>query len=128
MEDSRSKHGMFSWNELLTTDPAAAKEFYTQLFGWTTQVFPMGAYDYTIVKVGEADIGGIMSIPEMSKGMPPSWGAYVTVDDVDATAAKAEKLGGKIIVAPTDIPAVGRFTVIQDPQGAVISAITYVKK
>jgi predicted enzyme related to lactoylglutathione lyase len=91
-------------------------------------VFPMGAHDYTIVKMGEADIGGIMSIPEMSKGMPPSWGAYVTVDDVDATAAKAEKLGGKIIVAPTDIPTVGRFTVIQDPQGAVISAITYVNK
>jgi len=59
--------------------------------------------------MGEADIGGIMSIPEMSKGMPPSWGAYVTVDDVDATAAKAEKLGGKIIVAPTDIPTVVKF-------------------
>ena len=94
----------------------------------TNKVFPMGDYDYTIVKVGEDDLGGIMSIPEMSKGMPPSWGAYVTVDDVDATAAKAEKLGAKIIVAPTDIPTVGRFTVIQDPQGAVISAITYVKK
>jgi hypothetical protein len=67
MEDSRSKHGMFGWNELLTTDPAAAKEFYTQLFGWTTQVFPMGAHDYTIVKMGEVDIGGIMSIPECPK-------------------------------------------------------------
>ena len=50
------------------------------------------------------------------------------MDDVDGTAAKAAKLGGKIIVPPTDIPTVGRFTVIQDPQGAVISAITYVKK
>jgi uncharacterized protein len=96
MEDSRSKHGIFSWNELLTTDPAAAKEFYTQLFGWTTQAWPMGDFDYTIVKAGEVDVGGIMPIPEMAKGMPPSWGAYVTVDDVDATAAKAEKLGGKI--------------------------------
>jgi predicted enzyme related to lactoylglutathione lyase len=128
MEDSRSKHGMFSWNELLTTDPAAAKEFYTQLFGWTTQAWPMGDFDYTIVMAGEVDVGGIMPIPEMAKGMPPSWGAYVTVDDVDATAAKAEKLGGKVIVAPKEIPSVGRFTVIQDPQGAVISAITYVKK
>ena len=112
MEDSRSKHGRFSWNELLTTDPAAAKEFYTQLFGWTTQAWPMGDFDYTIVKAGE----------------PPAWGAYVTVDDVDATAAKAEKLGAKILLAPTEIQSVGRFTVIQDPQGAVISAITYVKK
>ena len=49
MEDSRSKHGMFSWNELLTTDPAVAKEFYTQLFGWTTQLFQMGDSDYTMV-------------------------------------------------------------------------------
>ncbi|HEX3446072.1 MAG TPA: VOC family protein [Chthoniobacterales bacterium] len=128
MEDSRSKHGMFSWNELLTTDPAAAEEFYTQLFGWTTQAWPMGDFDYTIMKAGEVDVGGIMPIPEMAKGMPPLWGAYVTVDDVDATAAKAEKLGGKIIVAPQEIPTIGRFTVIQDPQGAVISAITYVKK
>jgi predicted enzyme related to lactoylglutathione lyase len=60
--------------------------------------------------------------------MPPSWGAYVTVDDVDATAALAEKLGGKICIPPTDIPTVGCFTVIQDPQGAMLSAITYVKK
>jgi predicted enzyme related to lactoylglutathione lyase len=128
MEDSRSKHGRFSWNELLTTDPAAATEFYTQLFGWTTQAWPMGDFDYTIVKAGESDAGGIMPIPEKAKGMPPSWGAYVTVEDVDATVAKAEKLGGKIIVPPTEIPTVGRFAVIQDPQGAVISAITYVKK
>src|SRR6476659_4697611 len=128
MEDSRNKHGRFSWNELLTTDPAAAKEFYTELFGWTTQAWPMGNFDYTIVKAGEADVGGIMPIPEMSKGMPPSWGAYVTVDDVDATAAKAENLCFNNIAATTEIPTVGRFTVIQDPQGAVISAITYVKK
>jgi predicted enzyme related to lactoylglutathione lyase len=54
-----------------------------------------------------------------------AWGVYVTVDDVDATAAKAEELGGKILVPPTDIPNVGRFCVLQDPQGSVISAITY---
>jgi hypothetical protein len=59
------------------------------------------------------------------KGMPPVWGTYVTVDDVDQTAKTAEKLGGKILMPPTDIPTVGRFCVIQDPQGAVISAITY---
>jgi predicted enzyme related to lactoylglutathione lyase len=74
MEDSRNKQGRFSWNELFTTDPAAAKEFYTQLFGWTTQEWPMGDFDYTIVKAGEVDVGGIMPIPEMSKGMPPNWG------------------------------------------------------
>ena len=128
MADAMTTHGAFSWNELLTTDPGAAKEFYTQLFGWTTEEWPMGDYNYLVVKVGGESRGGIMTIPEAAKGMPPSWGPYVTVDDVDATAAQAEKLGGKIRVPPTDIPSVGRFTVIADPQGAVISAITYEKR
>ena len=128
MADAMTKHGAFSWNELLTTDPGAAKEFYTQLFGWTTEEWPMGDYTYLVVKVGGESSGGIMAIPEAAKGMPPAWGPYVTVDDVDATAAQAEKLGGKICVPPRDIPSVGRFTVIADPQGAVISAITYEKK
>ena len=51
---------------------------------------------------------------------------YVTVDDIDATVAKVKELGGNVIVPPTDIPKVGRFSVFADPQGAVISAITYV--
>ena len=66
-----------------------------------------------------------MPIPPQAEGTPPNWGSYVTVDDVDATAGKAEELGAKILVPLTDIPNVGRFFVLQDPQGAVISAITY---
>jgi uncharacterized protein len=128
MENSRNKHGMFSWNELITTDPEGAKEFYGQLFGWKAQVWPMGENSYSIVKAGDTDAGGIMAVPSHAKGMPSTWGAYVTVDDVDATAALAEKLGGKVCIPPTEIPTIGRFTVIQDPQGAMISAITYEKK
>jgi uncharacterized protein len=128
MDDPESKHGRFSWNELLTTDPEGAKSFYAQLFGWTSQDWPMSDFNYSIVKAGDLDVGGIMQIPSHAKGVPPTWGAYVTVNDVDATAAEAEKLGGKVCIPPTDIPTVGRFTVIQDPQGAMISAITYVKK
>jgi predicted enzyme related to lactoylglutathione lyase len=66
-----------------------------------------------------------MTVPPQAEGTPPNWGCYVTVSDVDATAAKAEELGGKILMPPTDIPNVGRFSVLQDPQGAVISEITY---
>jgi predicted enzyme related to lactoylglutathione lyase len=128
MDDPGSKHGRFSWNELLTTDPEGAKEFYGQLFSWTTQEMPMGDSTYTIVKLGDKDVGGIMPIPPHAVGMPPAWGAYVTVDEVDATAALAEKLGGKICIPPTDIPTIGRFTVIQDPQGAMLSAFTYFTK
>lgn len=128
MDDTRNKPGAFSWNELLTNDPAAAVKFYSALFGWTTQEMPMGDFNYTMLKAGGEDVGGLMPIPPMSQGMPPCWGAYVTVSDVDATAEKAGTLGGKILVPPQDIPTVGRFTVIQDPQGAVISAITYFPK
>lgn len=80
---------------------------------------------YTVVKAGGVGVGGIMAVLPQAQGMPPTWGCYVTVDDVDVTARMAEQLGGKLLVPPQDIPDVGRFCVIQDPQGAVINAITY---
>lgn len=123
MDEQYKQHGAFSWSELQTTDVGAAKTFYSQLFGWTTEEMTMPGMTYTIVKAGEKEIGGIMAIPQ--EGMPPMWGTYVTVDDVDSTARTAERLGAKLLVPPTDIPKVGRFCVIKDPQGAVISAITY---
>jgi predicted enzyme related to lactoylglutathione lyase len=125
MVDIFKTQGAFSWFELTTTDPEAAKNFYTQLFGWTTEDMPMENMAYTILKVGEEGVGGIMQTPPQAEGLPPNWGVFVTVDDVDATAKKAEELGANILVPPTDIPNVGRFFVLQDPQGAVISAITY---
>jgi hypothetical protein len=130
MDPTETKHGQFSWNELVTTDPAAATKFYTQLFGWTTQDWPTPDFTYTVVKVSGAEMGqgGIMPIPPDAQGMPPNWISYVTVDDVDASAKLAEKLGGKIMVGPKDIPDVGRFAVLKDPQGAAIAIITYVKK
>ncbi len=125
MKDPFKQQGAFSWFELMTTDVEGAKKFYSNLFGWDTEEMPMGDMNYTIVKVGEEGLGGIMPIQHQAEGSPPNWGVYVTVNDVDATARKAEELGGKILVSPTDIPNVGRFCVLQDPQGAVISAITY---
>jgi predicted enzyme related to lactoylglutathione lyase len=125
MKDLYQQHGAFSWIELMTTDVEGAKKFYTQLFGWETEDMPMENMSDTITKIGDEGVGGIMPLPPEAEGVPPHWGVYVTVDDVDATAGKAEELGGKIHVPPTDIPNVGRFCVIQDPQGSVISAITY---
>jgi predicted enzyme related to lactoylglutathione lyase len=126
MKDLFKRQGAFSWSELMTTDVGGAKKFYTNLFGWKTEDMPMENMKYTIVKVGEEGVGGIMPIPAQAEGSPPNWGVYVTVDDVDATARKATELGGKVLIPPTDIPNVGRFSVLQDPQGAVFSAITYV--
>ncbi len=125
MDEQYKQHGAFSWCELMTTDVDAAKAFYTKLFGWNTEEMPMPGMTYTVVKAGGKEVGGIMAIPKEAGGMPPMWHAYVTVDDVDATARTAEQLGGKILMPPTDIPDVGRFSVLQDPQGAMINIIKY---
>lgn len=125
MTEPMKQHGAFSWHELVTTDVEAAKNFYMKLFGWTTEEVAMGGMNYVVVKAGGEDAGGIMAMPPQAKGAPPHWGIYVTVDDVDATAKLAEKMGARIIVPPKDIPDVGRFCLFQDPQGAFLSAITY---
>jgi hypothetical protein len=109
----------------MTSDPVAAKEFYRQLLGWEMEEMSMENMTYTVVKAAGEAIGGIMNIPPEASGAPPHWGAYITVDNVDQTASFAESLGGKIMMAPRDIPGVGRFAVIQDPFGAVVSLITY---
>jgi predicted enzyme related to lactoylglutathione lyase len=69
-----------------------------------------------------------MAMPPHIAGSPAHWGIYVTVEDVDATAKLAGQMGAKVIVPPMDIPNVGRFCTFQDPQGAYLSAITYLKK
>ena len=90
----------------------------------------MPEFTYTIVRQSEAEMGqgGIMPIPSHAKEMPPAWFSYVTVDNVDESAKKAQQLGGKIMLEPRDIPEVGRFAVIQDPQGAAVCIITYLKR
>ena len=117
--------GAFSWNELMTTDVEAAKAFYSALFGWDVQKCEPCEMDYTMATLGGQDIAGVMAIPKEAAGMPPCWGAYVTVADVDALLPRVTQLGGKTIVPPHDIPEVGRFAVIQDPQGAMLSIISY---
>ncbi|MFL6227846.1 MAG: VOC family protein [Pyrinomonadaceae bacterium] len=117
--------GAFCWNELGTTDAAGAKKFYTELLGWQLKEGDAAPMAYTEIVVGDAHIGGIyQSSPEMSGNMPPQWMAYVSVEDVDDAARRVEGLGGKVRVPPMDIPHVGRFCVITDPQGASLSLIT----
>jgi hypothetical protein len=127
-EHAMQCHGAFSWCELITTDAHAAKQFYTELLGWTTQDVPVEGMTYTLLKAQGSDVGGLMAMPPQAAGMPPYWGTYVTVDDVDTTARKAQDLGATTLVPPTDIPDVGRFYTFRDPQGAVLSVITYLQK
>ena|SRR5437868_3401367 len=113
------KPGIFIWNELATTNEAAAKKFYTRLLGWKTKPFGKGM-DYTLLMRGKENIGGLMKAP---KGLSPQWFSYVLVDDVDATVKKAAKLGGKIMKPGFDVPNVGRLAFLRDPQGAAFAII-----
>lgn len=81
--------------------------------------------EYRVISAGGQGIGGMMPIPPHLTQMPPVWRSTVTVENVDATTKLAEDLGGKVLLQPHDIPTVGRFAVVQDPQGAVITVITY---
>jgi hypothetical protein len=113
----------FCWNELTTKDAAKAGDFYSRLFDWRRDVQQMGPMAYTSFINGERPAGGMYEpTPEMGD-VPPNWLVYFAVEDADATAKKAGELGAKACVPPTDIPGIGRFAVIQDPQGAAFGII-----
>ena len=120
----------FCWDELVSTDPAAAGAFYEKVFGWKLRPVDMGGgMTYTLLdrpgvknpKGDQASAGGIMKSPE---GVPHSfWLAYVAVDNCDTISERAARLGAKVMVPPQDIPNVGRFACWMDPQGASIAVL-----
>lgn len=114
--------GRFVWHELLTTDTAAAAAFYQKVVPWRTQ--PSNMPGYTIWMAGQAQIGGLMALPTEAGGTPPHWLVYVGTPNVDTTCAQAQGLGARVVKSPTDIPNVGRFAVLADPQGATFSLFT----
>lgn len=122
----KSEPGALAWNELYTSNVDAAGKFYVQTFGWKTEAMdmgPMGTYTLFIPAGAEksSHAGGMMAMPPNMKGAPPNWLAYFSSADVDASTKKAGELGGKTMMPPTDIPNVGRFSIVQDPQGAVFA-------
>ncbi|HLG17761.1 MAG TPA: VOC family protein [Blastocatellia bacterium] len=116
----KDEPGALCWNELATTDKMKAAEFYTKLFGWRAKGDDPA---YTEWMLGEVPIGGMMEIRPEWGPVPPNWMPYIQVSDCNATAENAMALGGSLKVQPTDIPHVGRFATIQDPQGAVFSIV-----
>jgi predicted enzyme related to lactoylglutathione lyase len=114
--------GRFVWYDLMAKDVEGAKRFYTNAIGWKLTKWE-GPMDYTMWTVGEQTVGGVMALPEEASkmGAPPHWLGYAATDDVDATCAKAKSLGGKVLSPGTDIPNVGRFAILADPQGAVFA-------
>ena len=118
--------GRFVWYELMTSDPSAARSFYTQLTGWSAKDGGVADQPYTEWVNGETPVGGVMQLPDEAtrQGAPPHWLAYVAVPSVDETLQQAEGLRAKKLMGPMDIPNVGRIAVIQDPHGAVFAIYT----
>jgi predicted enzyme related to lactoylglutathione lyase len=112
-------HGRFVWQELLTEDTAAAGAFYSKVVGWKAQPSAVDA-SYTQFGIGSASTAGMMRVPDEARaaGVKPHWLPYIGAADLEATMAAAERLGGRIIRAAHDIPTVGRFAILADPQGA----------
>jgi predicted enzyme related to lactoylglutathione lyase len=114
--------GRFIWHELLTTDTAAAAAFYPKVVPWRTQ--PSNMPGYTIFMAGGLQVGGLMALPADASATPAHWLVYVGTPNVDATCTQAQALGARICKAATDIPNVGRFAVLADPQGATFAVFT----
>jgi predicted enzyme related to lactoylglutathione lyase len=113
--------GRFVWHELNTMDRSAAVKFYTRLFSWGAKDVPMGPGEpYTLCVLNGEQIAGITR-SMAGVDFAPQWLPYIAVEEVDAAASKAKSLGARVLKDPMDIPDVGRFAVISDPQGAVFA-------
>jgi len=104
----------------VSSDPKQAQGFYTELFGWGTEVFKPGEIDYTMISTGGQSHGGFSKA--MEGAPPPHWIGHVRVENVDETIEKAKSAGGKLAAGPFEMSEVGRIAIITDPQGAFISA------
>src|SRR5262245_3004440 len=120
----------FVWDELMSTDPAAAGAFYDKVFGWKPRPVDMGGgMTYTLldrpgVKNARGDQGSAGGMMKSPPGVPHSfWLAYVAVDNCDKRSEQAARLGATVTVPPTDIPNVGRFACWMDPQQAGIAIL-----
>src|SRR5688572_30736067 len=104
--------GSFCWNELVTNDSASAKSFYSALFGWNIndQEMDPGNY-YTMLEIDGKSVGALygMDKAQLERGVPPHWNAYISVENVDESSAKAASLGGTVILPPFDVMEVGRM-------------------
>ncbi len=117
------EHNAVCWYELTTNDPQKAGRFYSELLGWQTVAQPMGDFVYTLFRKEAQDKAGMFQLTEDMAGVQPFWLIYFGVDNCDAKTAKAKSLGAEVVRPPTDIPGIGRFSILADPQGAAFAMI-----
>lgn len=117
MEMDSYEHGVPSWVDLGSPDPAAARAFYSGLFGWEVEEGPPEAGGYSIAMLRGRPVAGLA--PQMNPG-PPVWSSYVDVDSADDVVALVTKNGGQLLMEPMDVMTAGRMAFFADPVGAVI--------
>ncbi|MCB9700358.1 MAG: VOC family protein [Myxococcales bacterium] len=113
---SMPQQGEFCWETLMASDPARARAFYGEVFGWTSVPGPSGNGD-TVFGVGPKPEDMVADLQQAQGGMPPCWMTYVVVDEIEGARARAERLGGRVVVPLIEIPNVGRIALIADPTG-----------
>jgi predicted enzyme related to lactoylglutathione lyase len=124
-ERTRYEPGTFCWVGLATSDPGGATAFYTSLFGWQAEDLPAGAAGtFTLLRQDGSDVAILyrQTTEALAAGAPPHWTSYISVEDADATAARADELGGAAVFRePFDVLDAGRVVAIRDPTGAIVS-------
>jgi predicted enzyme related to lactoylglutathione lyase len=125
MSDMDESCGRFVWYELFTTDTEAAKEFYGTVVGLGMRDVSRAGSVYTLFTASDVPVASLSELPAeaVKAGVPPQWIGYVAVDDVDAAAGRVKKLGGNIHLAPADVPNLGRFSMISDPEMATLALV-----
>ena len=119
---AESVRGQFVWHELMSSNPKAAIAFYKDLVGWKPRPWENPNHDYTMMTMAGGRKAGIMELPDPTA--PTHWMCYIGTPNVDATARQTTELGGKVLKPVSDIPDVGRFAILQDPQGAIFVGFT----
>jgi uncharacterized protein len=115
--------GDASWLELMTTDGPAAMTFYQEMFGWEpAEAMDMGPDGkYQMFKQGSRTIGGMMRKSAQLAQVPPFWGIYFRVPDIDSAVERIKANGGTIINGPMEVPGGDKIVNALDPQGAGFS-------
>jgi predicted enzyme related to lactoylglutathione lyase len=115
--------GAMDWFELATNDPEKAGAFYEQVLGWTVNAEEFDGTPYTTCLRGEEPVAGILPAEALPEGVPPNWSVYFAVEDCAAVVEKAQQTGGELLFGPHEMPRVGRFAGLRDPQGAAFAVI-----
>ncbi len=120
---SPADQGRFVRHDLRPTDPERAEAFYGSLLGWEFRPRAMKGADYTVIRAGGSELGGLVPLGE-GEGLSPHWIPYLAVDCCDEAARRVQVCGGQVRIPPTGIASIGRFAIVQDPFGAVFCTLS----